>query len=119
MKSIRPLKSWSSSGLLLAFSTSVMVCGGNGLEVVAQTPGTVNPIAVRNQTSAEPLPQLPSVLPKEDLNPSGNPLLFPTQPKEVDTTVRQAITLDEAIALALRNNENLRAANLSLEQQQA
>ncbi|MEB3161217.1 MAG: TolC family protein, partial [Synechocystis sp.] len=119
MKSIRPLKRWSFSSLLLALSTGVTVWGGHDLGVIAQTPGIVNPITVRNQQPAEPLSQLPAVLPAEGLNPAGNPLLFPTQPQEVDTTVRQAITLEEAIALALRNNENLRAANLSLEQQQA
>lgn len=119
MKSIRPLKSWSSSSLLLAFSATVMAWGSHDPGVFAQTPGIVNPIAVRDQSATEPLPQLPAVMPAEELNPAGNPLLFPTQPQEVDTTIRQAITLDEAIALALRNNENLQAAQLSLEQQQA
>jgi OMF family outer membrane factor len=119
MKSILPLKSWSTSSLLLALCASAMVWGGNHLRGVAQTPGTNNLPPVGNQSPAEPLPQLPAVMPAEDLNPAGNPLLFPTQPQEVDTTIRQAITLEEAIALALRNNETLQAAQLSLEQQQA
>ncbi|ACK64606.1 outer membrane efflux protein [Rippkaea orientalis PCC 8801] len=46
-------------------------------------------------------------LPSNRLNPSGNPLMFPTKPSEVETTIRQAITLDEAISIALKNNKQL------------
>ncbi|WLT37241.1 hypothetical protein NON20_14900 [Synechocystis sp. B12] len=129
MKSIHPLKFWSSSTLLLLLSTSVGVflpgfSGGQGAIAVAQSvspPDNTPSAETGNNADASgfPLPQLPDTAPNERLNPSGNPLMFPTKPDEVDTTVRQAITLDEAIDLALRNNEQLQQAKLSLEQQEA
>ena len=124
MKSIHPLKFWSSSALLLMFNTGVGVffSGGPGAIAMAQdlVPPENNPSSeVKPEPGAFPLPPLPTVLPDDRLNPSGNPLMFPTEPSEVDTTVRQAITLDEAIALALRNNEQLQSSKLSLEEQQA
>ena len=54
-----------------------------------------------------------------ELNSSGNPLIFPTNPQEVDTTVRQPITLNQAIELALRNNKDFQAARIALERSEA
>ena len=54
-----------------------------------------------------------------ELNSSGNPLIFPTNPQEVDTTVRQPITLNQAIELALRNNKDFQAARIALEKSEA
>lgn len=96
------------------------------------TPSRVNPTGTNSGEEITPFesegnePQ-PAMLPVSDpltpypnfLNPSGNLLNFPTQPSEVETTVRQPITLDEAIALALQNNRGLQASRLVLEQQQA
>lgn len=53
------------------------------------------------------------------LNPSGNPLLFPTSPDEVDIRTVQPVSLNQTIELALRNNRDLQAARLQLEQAQA
>ena len=52
----------------------------------------------------------------EYLNPDPNPLLFPTQPEEVDIIGTQPITLEQAIELAYRNNEALQVALLELDQ---
>ena len=52
----------------------------------------------------------------EYLNPDPNPLLFPTQPEEVDIIGTQPITLEQAIELAYRNNEDLQVALLQLDQ---
>ncbi|MDJ0701672.1 MAG: TolC family protein [Leptolyngbyaceae cyanobacterium MO_188.B28] len=52
----------------------------------------------------------------EYLNPDPNPLLFPTQPEEVDILGTQPITLEQAIELAYRNNETLQVALLQLDQ---
>ncbi|WP_414527482.1 TolC family protein [Nodularia chucula] len=49
------------------------------------------------------------------LNPSPNPLLFPTRPEEVRIERSQAITLTEALELAKRNNQDLQLAVLELE----
>lgn len=106
------------------FSTSVGVFFGGGPEAIARAQN-LNPLEntpaseVKPESEAFPLPSLPTTPSNERLNPSGNPLMFPTRSDEVDTTVRQAITLDEAIALALRNNEQLQTAKLTLEQQRA
>ncbi len=59
------------------------------------------------------------VVPPETLNPSANPLLFPTEPDEVTVDLTQPITLLEAIALARRNNQSFRTAWLNLEKAQA
>jgi OMF family outer membrane factor len=51
----------------------------------------------------------------EYLNPSANPLLFPTRPEEVQIDITQPITLEQAIELALRNNQDLQEVRLTLE----
>ncbi|NJL02585.1 MAG: TolC family protein [Spirulinaceae cyanobacterium SM2_1_0] len=83
-----------------------------------------NDFEVRDE--AAPLVQQPEiidgrqpVLPPENLDPSANPLLFPTEPDEVTVDLTQPITLLEAIALARRNNQDFRTAFLSLERAQA
>lgn len=55
----------------------------------------------------------------DSLNPSPDPLLFPTQSQEVQITNAQAITLQQALELAQRNNRTLEAARLTLERNQA
>lgn len=51
----------------------------------------------------------------ESLNPSANPLQFPTQAGEVQVQTTQVITLEQALELARRNNRDLEEAQLSLE----
>lgn len=55
----------------------------------------------------------------ESLNPSPDPLLFPTQSQEVQITNAQPITLQQALELAQRNNRTLEAAKLTLERNQS
>ncbi|NJO53307.1 MAG: TolC family protein [Leptolyngbyaceae cyanobacterium RM2_2_4] len=55
----------------------------------------------------------------EYLNPSPNPLQFPTQPEEVEIVGTQPITLEQAIDLAIRNNRELQVSRLELERNQA
>lgn len=74
------------------------------------------PVFPSNPSEARQLPSNPA---PNELNSSGNPLIFPTKPQEVDTTIRQAITLNQAIELALRNNKDLQAARITLERSQA
>ncbi|MDJ0798181.1 MAG: TolC family protein [Calothrix sp. MO_167.B12] len=49
------------------------------------------------------------------LNPSSNPLKFPTKPEEVKAQGTQPITLKQALELARRNNRNLQIALLQLQ----
>ncbi|NEQ30617.1 MAG: TolC family protein [Leptolyngbya sp. SIO4C5] len=55
----------------------------------------------------------------EALYADPNPLLYPTQTDEVEIIGTQPITLDQAIELAYRNNEDLQIALLELERSQA
>lgn len=53
-----------------------------------------------------------------NLNPSANPLLYPTKPSEVQVQLTKPITLQQALALAQRNNRDLQTATLTLERSQ-
>ncbi len=55
----------------------------------------------------------------EELDPSANPLLFPTEPEEVEVKKVRAITLEQATEIALRNNKQLKIARVTLERFQA
>lgn len=52
------------------------------------------------------------------LEPNPNPLLFPTTKEEVTIQKVQAITLQQALELASRNNQELQIARLNLEKAQ-
>ncbi|PPJ62539.1 TolC family protein [Cuspidothrix issatschenkoi] len=54
-----------------------------------------------------------------NLNPSPNPLLYPTQADEVKIQGTQAISLAEALELAKRNNNELQGSILELERTKA
>ena len=60
--------------------------------------------------------EIPSIQP---LNPSGNPLSFPTQAEEVKVDTQKPITLEQAIELSLRNNKDIEVARLQVERAQA
>jgi outer membrane protein TolC len=104
---------------------SVPASGVAVLSVAAVAPRTLE------QGSKSPLPSLDgasivqSPRPNREapapeyLNPSPNPLLFPTQSQEVQIRTIQPITLQQALELARRNNRNLEAAKLTLERNQA
>ena len=82
------------------------------------------PTTAPNQDNSPPFPPElpPNELTVEEgaapeyLNPDPNPLLFPTQPEEVDIIGSQPITLDQAIELAYRNNQDLQVVLLQLDQ---
>jgi outer membrane protein TolC len=53
------------------------------------------------------------------LTPDPNPLLTPTQPEEVEIVGTQPLSLETAVELAYRNNEQLQIALLQLERAQS
>jgi outer membrane protein TolC len=79
-----------------------------------QTPAPGTPVAPADLSAPENRPR--SANAPESLNPSPNPLNFPTRPEEVRLTDSQAITLQQAIELAVRNNPSLQQTRLELEQ---
>ena len=104
--------------------TSPMLNSGNaGMAPSApqknqQAQETGNGSNVLTQQSSETKTQNPP-LPPESLNPSANPLLFPTKPEEVQIQNFQRITLEQAIILARRNNRDLQVALLTAERSRA
>ena len=65
------------------------------------------PIAPLQPSGRTPIPGF--------LQPSPNPLQFPTRPEEVDIEVTQPLTLQQAIELARRNNRDLQVAQIQLQ----
>lgn len=53
------------------------------------------------------------------LQPSPSPLVFPTKPSEVEVKCQKAITLQQAIDLALTNNKEIQVYQLNIEKSQA
>ncbi|MEP0877943.1 TolC family protein [Funiculus sociatus GB2-M2] len=104
--------------------TSPMLNSGNaGMAPSApqknqQAQETGNGSNVVTQQGSETKTQNPP-LPPEYLNPSANPLLFPTKPEEVQIQNFQRITLEQAIVLARRNNRDLQVALLTAERSRA
>jgi len=62
---------------------------------------------------------IPGFNPPEFLNPSSNPLLFPTIPQEVQVNITEPITLEQAIVLARRNSPRITQAQLAIASSQS
>ena len=60
-------------------------------------------------------PAQPAIPDAGNLNPSGNPLSFPTTPEEVEVDAQQSITLEQAIELSLKNNKEIEQSRLEVE----
>ncbi|MBD2291914.1 TolC family protein [Anabaena sphaerica FACHB-251] len=82
------------------------------------TPNTSEPPA-QNSEPVTPRPTSSTETPLEHLNPSLNPLQFPTKPEEVRLQTNQPITLGQALELAKRNNNELQVSILQLERSKA
>ncbi|OCQ97750.1 transporter [Nostoc sp. MBR 210] len=73
------------------------------------------PQNVDAQTPTQTTPQIPTT----NLNPSANPLQFPTKPEEVQIQKTVPLSLTQALELARRNNRNLQVTILELERSRA
>lgn len=94
---------------------------------VSEQPQEAEPLAEADDKStnlaqsSEPVPSLTPQAPAPDillLNTNSNPLLFPTRSEEVQVETTVPITLEQAIELAQRNNNQLQTAWLNLERAQ-
>ena len=84
---------------------------------VAQSAPTPTPSASPELPNSD-VPTQPTPAPSY-LNPSPDPLQFPTRPDEVRIQGTQPITLQQAFELARRNNRTLQIAELTLERDRA
>lgn len=80
---------------------------------------TLSAIAQTKPTSPTAPSKSQTTLPLDSLNPNPNPLELPTNPEQVRLQQTQPITLQQAIALAQRNNRDLQVARLTLQRSQA
>ncbi|MDY6936630.1 MAG: TolC family protein [Cyanobacteriota bacterium] len=69
------------------------------------------------EAQAVPIPQ--EVATPSFLDPSPNPLIFPTRPSEVEILVTEPISLEQALQLAFQNNLELQRTLLELERSHA
>jgi len=81
------------------------------IESESETPTRINDSKVE--------PEATSTSSAVDVNPNANPLLFPTEPSEVEIETVYPITLDQALEVALKNNRDLQATRLELERAQS
>jgi outer membrane factor, OMF family len=70
-------------------------------------------------TTEQIKPAKPSISNIQKLDPSGNPLSFPTTPAEVKVDPQQPITLQQALQLSLKNNKEIQEARIQVEQDEA
>jgi OMF family outer membrane factor len=89
----------------------------NQVEVLPNTTGNSStqkiPKKVNPNNSNDTKNEYKSVL--DSLAPNPNPLQYPTKPEEVQIQKIQAITLEQALELARRNNQELQVGLLELE----
>ncbi|MEL4896462.1 TolC family protein [Crocosphaera sp. Alani8] len=87
---------------------------GKGIDMLSQsaTPPSLRESEEYSETILEQLPP-------NNLNPNGNPLLRPTKPEDVETTINKPLTLNEVIAIALQNNRELEEFRIQVEEAKA
>ena len=99
----------SIARFVVVMSVSIVTSFSQTLSTIAQTKPKP-PTDPSNSQTNQPL---------DILNPSPNPLELPTSPEQVRLLQTQLITLQQAIALAQRNNRDLQVAQLTLQRSQA
>ncbi|HLO84145.1 MAG TPA: TolC family protein, partial [Nostocaceae cyanobacterium] len=82
------------------------------------TPAPATPTPAGATEFTTPAPRGYTTLP-ENLKPNANPLLYPTKPEEVTIQANQPITLDQAVEIAQRNNNELQVSILELKRSQS
>ena len=96
-----------SARFVVLISISAIFSSTQTLSAIAQ-PKPISPTVSKSQTAQPP----------DSLNPSPNPLELPTRPDQVRLQETQPITLQQAIALAQRNNRELQIAQQTLQRSQ-
>jgi outer membrane factor, OMF family len=110
-----------SMGTAIAFSNLSVVSAEptsiSNVKSIAPQVAQASDAPSRTEDIIKPAQQaIPST---EELNPSGNPLSFPTQPGEVEVDEQQLITLEQATELSLKNNKEIEEARIQVERAEA
>ena len=99
-------------GLIFLAESSVKAQTQSAADLLKKPQPIVNPVSQLPGPSAAPATTEADPKAPNYLNPSGNPLIFPTKPDEVNIRVVQPLTLNQAIELALKNNQTLQTARV-------
>ncbi|MGL4884185.1 MAG: TolC family protein, partial [Waterburya sp.] len=91
----------------------------NGSFAIAQTPEANQSEETQDNTADIIKPPQQPIPSTDPLNPSPNPLSFPTQPEEVEVGTEQPITLEQAIEITLKNNKDIEEARIQVESSEA
>lgn len=87
-------------------------------EIIQKTP-SFSQSDLQTQTPRESSEgELTEEIIQEEINPAINPLLFPTKPEEVNVEAVVPISLESALEIGFRNNQELELARLQLNQAQ-
>ncbi len=107
----------SQAALLMASNTCLPqnTKGWIAQTTVPTTSETTTPPPAEDVKPAPPSQSVEFPNVPNDLNPSPNPLLYPTQAEEVKVQGTQPISLSQALELAKRNNNDLQVSLLQLE----
>ena len=108
---------------MLVFRHLIAISACTTLALSSQTAATAQITQTRSDlptnddlvASQETQKQFPRITSTQELDPSPNPLLFPTNPEEVEIKKLRAITLQQAIEAGQRNNRQLQRSRLELE----
>jgi outer membrane factor, OMF family len=88
-------------------------------EKIAQTPESTQPEETQDNTADIIKPPQQPIPSTDPLNPSPNPLSFPTQPEEVEAGTEQPITLEQAIEITVKNNKEIEEQRIQVERSEA
>jgi outer membrane factor, OMF family len=88
-------------------------------EKIAQTPEANQSETTQDNTADIIKPPQQPIPSTDPLNPSPNPLSFPTQAEEVEAGAEQPITLEQAIQITVKNNKEIEEARIQVERSEA
>ncbi|MEA5529883.1 TolC family protein [Dolichospermum sp. UHCC 0684] len=110
-------QSQSKSQAALLLTSNTCLPQNTDTWIAQTTVPTTSETSTPPAENVQPTPSQPVDFPNvpNDLNPSPNPLLYPTQAEEVKVQGTQPISLSQALELAKRNNNDLQVSVLQLQ----
>ena len=117
LKSVNCPQSQPKSQAALLLTSNTCLPQNTDTWIAQTTVPTTSETSTPPAENVKPTPSQPVDFPNvpNDLNPSPNPLLYPTQAEEVKVQGTQPISLSQALELAKRNNNDLQVSVLQLQ----